>query len=207
LSIFAPQQIVLISARGQLRRQWINRIKAEYLKACSECQVEVELTQFPSDLDPQKVSLPTQALRWNQQFTIPLSSGALIGHSKILRAQFVLQAPVAQGERISESQLAKELRPFHPQARTLDLSRLPYSLARKALSMGAVITDVELMPEVLVRRGDLVKVVLGGAGFQVQIDAVSEGQGGFGDQVQVRNPQTRTLLSGTIYERGKVRVQ
>lgn len=77
---------------------------------------------------------------------------------------------------------------------------------RYPLGPGAVLNAgmLEIVP--LVRRGQTVTLVSGGGGIEVRAQGEALGDASHGQSVQVRNRQTRRVLSGTVEAPGLVRV-
>lgn len=78
---------------------------------------------------------------------------------------------------------------------------------RYPLGPGAVLNAGMLEVAPVVRRGQTVTIVSGRGGLEVRARGEALGDGGRGQTVQVRNHQTRRVLSGTIEAPGLVRVE
>jgi flagella basal body P-ring formation protein FlgA len=78
---------------------------------------------------------------------------------------------------------------------------------RSALPAGAPVTLQALASPLLVRRGDLVTVVVETPGMRLSVPGEALEPGSAGNAIRVRNRTSRQELSGQVVERGMVLVQ
>lgn len=125
-----------------------------------------------------------------------------------VQAEYVAAAmPLAQGQPIDAAQLTMVKG---------DLATLPYGVltdmaqavgktSTLSLPSGAPLRAEQLRSKPVVQQGQAVKVVSGGAGFQVSAEAKAIGSAGEGQVVQVRTPGG-AILSGVARAGGLVEV-
>jgi flagella basal body P-ring formation protein FlgA len=76
----------------------------------------------------------------------------------------------------------------------------------RPIRAGEVLTAALLKPRLLVRRGDLVTLVLEGPGFRITTRGVAAGDARRGEAVRVLNPTSKREALGTVEVAGVVRV-
>ena len=82
---------------------------------------------------------------------------------------------------------------------------LTYMEAVRDLPPGTVLRQYDLRPTTLVKRGQMVQILIGqGQGFQIaaRVEAMQDGR--FGEQIKLKNPESGRILSGVVRGRGAV---
>ncbi|MEM1304736.1 MAG: flagellar basal body P-ring formation chaperone FlgA, partial [Planctomycetota bacterium] len=78
--------------------------------------------------------------------------------------------------------------------------------AVRSLRAGAVLTDANCLPPVLVRRGDQVTVMAGGGGIRIRMAAKARANGRLGEIVPIETIETRDQLSARVVGRRELAV-
>lgn len=82
---------------------------------------------------------------------------------------------------------------------------LTYMEAVRDLPPGTVLRQYDLRPTTLVKRGQMVQILIGqGQGFQIaaRVEAMQDGR--FGEQIKLKNPESGRILSGVVRGPGAV---
>jgi flagellar basal body P-ring formation protein FlgA len=125
-----------------------------------------------------------------------------------VQAEYVAAAmPLAQGQPIDASQLimVKGDLAALPNGVLTDMAQAVGKMSTLSLPSGAPLRDNQLRSKPVVQQGQAVRVVSGGAGFQVSAEAKAIGSAGEGQVVQVRTPGG-AILSGVAKAGGLVEV-
>lgn len=125
-----------------------------------------------------------------------------------VQAEYVAAAmPLAQGQAIDASQLVmvKGDLAALPNSVLTDMAQAVGKTSTMSLPSGAPLRADQLRSKPVVQQGQAVKVVSGGAGFQVSAEAKAIGSAGEGQVVQVRTPGG-AILSGVARAGGLVEV-
>ena len=76
---------------------------------------------------------------------------------------------------------------------------ISYSEAIRDLPPGTIVKQYDIRPQVLVKRGQLVQIVIGQSqGFQIvaRVEAMQDGR--YGEQIKVKNPESGRILTGVV---------
>jgi len=125
-----------------------------------------------------------------------------------VQAEYVAAAmPLAQGQAIDAAQLVmvKGDLAALPNSVLTDMAQAVGKTSTMSLPSGAPLRADQLRSKPVVQQGQAVKVVSGGAGFQVSAEAKAIGSAGEGQVVQVRTPGG-AILSGVARAGGLVEV-
>ena len=125
-----------------------------------------------------------------------------------VQAEYVAAAmPLAQGQPIDAAQLVmvKGDLAALPNSVLTDMAQAVGKTSTMSLPSGAPLRADQLRSKPVVQQGQAVKVVSGGAGFQVSAEAKAIGSAGEGQVVQVRTPGG-AILSGVARAGGLVEV-
>ena len=142
-----------------------------------------------------RVNLPTSNARPGQ--TAPVQASA----PQAVRKVWVVSQHVSAGSAIQANQISREDRDsavIGPQA--LDpQADISYSEAIRDLPPGTIVKQYDIRPQVLVKRGQLVQIVIGQSqGFQIvaRVEAMQDGR--YGEQIKVKNPESGRILTGVV---------
>jgi flagella basal body P-ring formation protein FlgA len=121
----------------------------------------------------------------------------------------VTQRPVARGAMLQAEDLTVEERDLGGSA--ANVVTAPEAVigmqARVPLAAGTPLTFQALESPLLVRRGDVVTVVVETPGMRLSVAGEAQEQGAAGDPVRVLNRKSQQELSGRVIDRGVVLVQ
>ncbi len=79
--------------------------------------------------------------------------------------------------------------------------------ARRPVAAGQVLTADMFFNDLLVRRGDEVKIIAEGERVSITTRGEAQAAGRLGERIQVRNLQTKALLQGEVIDEGVVKVR
>jgi flagella basal body P-ring formation protein FlgA len=136
-----------------------------------------------------------------ERFRLPI-----VGRAEPVLRVPALRRPMAPDEVIGEADLTWiEVAPASlPLASITEAERVVGSQARRRLVAHRVLTERDLGPPYLVRRGHPVELVYAGPGLYVTALGVAQEDGALGDPVRVINAASRRQLQGVVSGPGEV---
>lgn len=170
--------------------------------------------RLPSCRQPLRMSTPSGARRAGNTVVRVSCAGErpwklYVPVTVTVRLQVLVAArPLARGTRVTADAVRARLR---------DVARLPYGyytrrsevagqVLRRNLAAGEALTPGVLRPPLLVRRGQVVTLIAGAAGFSVRSRGTALEGGARGALVRVRNQRSKRVVQGTVVGAGEVRV-
>jgi flagella basal body P-ring formation protein FlgA len=213
LGLPAPAGAALLPPGAPLTAGFAEALVRAALPADSAFQITIDQPALPLGND---ATLATEVVlaQFHHDPIAERFSGALVGtlegrdrfHLPIAgRAQVVLRVPalrraVAPDELIGEADLIwVEVAPASlPPASITEEAQIVGSQARRRLGTGRVLTERDLGPPYLVRRGHPVELIYAGRGLYVTALGVAQEDGALGDPVRVTNAASRRQLQGVV---------
>ena len=135
------------------------------------------------------------------RFVIRLSNTqtAITGVARVSRTFPVLAAPLARGERITESNITfVELKDGYAGQHITNTDEIIGMEARRPLRANLPIRKADITTPVLIKKGALVTVTYIAEGLRLTHQGVALNAGGEGDLISVQNIQSERTLKGVI---------
>ena len=157
---------------------------------------EVVLEQFQHDPIAGRFSgVLVGTFDGRERFRLPI-----VGRAEAVLRVPALRRPVAPDEMIGEADLTWiEVAPASlPPASITEAAQIVGSQARRRLGAGRVLTERDLGPPYLVRRGHPVELIYARRGLHVTALGVAQEDGALGDPVRVLNAASRRQLQGVV---------
>jgi flagellar basal body P-ring formation protein FlgA len=213
LGLAAPAGATLLPPGAPLTAGFAEALVRAALPADSAFQITIDQPALPLGND---VTLATEVVlaQFQHDPSTGRFSGALVGtldgrerfRLPILgRTQAVVRVPalrraVAPDEMISEADLTwVEVAPASlPPASITEAAQIVGSQARRRLGAGRALTERDLGPPYLVRRGHPVELIYARRGLYVTALGVAQEDGALGDPVRVINAASRRQLQGVV---------
>lgn len=208
-----PSKIKIIEASGyskvEFRRKLANRLRT----LCQDCRYEIESVQDStvrfSDSDWR---LDESSVRPSGSMLVSVSTARETAwipvRLKVFRKAVVAKRMVPLGQILQPEDIeVVEADVSHVREEPVRISDLVGVEAAQSLRAGQVIFPSLLKRMELVRRGQLIKLISGGDGFEVAISAIAEQAGRRGEIIKVKNLETGKMLMGQVVESGEVRLQ
>jgi flagellar basal body P-ring formation protein FlgA len=216
-----PKQVTIsyqgyeIEARDvadELVRDW-----QKYCEGCRLTVTQVKVPVLPIKLKgrPWKLEASTRVPRgsFSEKLVVESSEGDLLvfyvnGQVRVEKQVTVAKRALQPQERLSSGDLKTEWRDT-----TYAFDGAPSEhevvgqIAKTMIPSNQVIWATSLQRAKAVRRGDTVKVVTGAGQWQVSLQGITEQDGYVGDRVNVRNSQSKKLISGQVVAPGEVMVE
>jgi flagellar basal body P-ring formation protein FlgA len=194
-----------------------NELLSKLKGACTSCKVEILAIRIPRTnlkIDSWRIENPILELRSSQLFSIEVEGSSrksnLAGTVVARFQQEVLAAKrnLNQGERIQPGDFEIKHVDISSGKDFLQLeSDVIGQQLLRAVQTGQGISRSDLRREAAIKRGQLIRVVLGNEGFEVSASANAEESGFVGDLIRLKTIETQKVLNGRVIEQGKVRVE
>ena len=220
LNLKVPEKFLVRAQRnyvyeGEMARQVLRQARL----LCSQCEaelVEFHLPQVTTHGELLDVKLEIQQLKKGGSFVLPLkvvsSQGAnllwLTGRLALYKKAPVAKRFIAVNQPVTASDIEmKRVDVTMAKDGNVQVEDLVGKLAARTLTMGEPIFAGDLKKELATQRGQTVKILLGNEGFEISSSAIAEDSGAVGEVIRVKSVETRKLLSGTVVEKGTVRIE
>lgn len=217
---FVPEKIKVRAVKNLISQTRVTALILESLmQKCDTCSFKIKDIKLPAlesrgdmyayelDLSSLKVSgsflLPLRAHFESQEKTLYVT-GTLQTRAKAL----VTTKVMSMGEKPETGSLrTEELDVNYAADAFATASDLEGRVLNKGIGLGRPLFRSDLKKEVVVSRGQMIRVLSGNDMFEVSSQMQAEESGAIGDYVKMKNLETQKMVSGQIVERGLVRIQ
>ncbi|MGE0633298.1 MAG: flagellar basal body P-ring formation chaperone FlgA [Pseudobdellovibrionaceae bacterium] len=220
-SLHIPQTVLVkknktttIPTAAQIEKQ----IREAILKNCEDCEVTVQNLTIPKIQSRRLTEVKIQYGSTNLigSFTLPLRFSEegkvktvwITGQTILKMKARVAKRFVNQGDKIGAEDFRTEYvdMTFARDAIATEKAILG-ATASRSIANGKAILASDLKKEPAVQRGQVITVMAGNNDFQITSQGISEQNGFLGDVIRFKNLEGQKVLSGTVIERGIVRIE
>lgn len=207
-----PSKIVLKKVPGyspvEFRRKLGNRLQS----LCRECRFEIQSVQDARVRLGSNWKIDESAVKVSGSLLVPVSSEKETAwipvKMRVSRMAAVLKRSVILGQTLTSSDVEMlEVDVSHGRETPLKAEDLKDVAAARTMSAGQILFPSDVKREELVKRGQNVKLFLGGSDYEVSVTAIAEQPGRMGDIVRIKNVESGKVLSGRVVGAGEVRLQ
>lgn len=219
-SLVLPDAVKIRSKRNFISATVIKReVYARAKNFCLSCEVEFEEMNIPDTNLSEEIlaySINFDNFRNAGTFLLPLVletskgkmqkylSGKVSLYKNVLVAGRLLQS----GAKVNSQDLeTKRINLNFAKDAVATLLETEGKITAHPIAMGQPIFVSDLKDELAVLRGQNVKAIISGDSFEVSINAVAEQSGSVGDLIKVKNSLTNKIMSGTLVEKGTVKLE
>lgn len=210
-----PNDMKIIRSQSVISRMEVERkIKNKIYSNCSDCEVQVQISSVPN----------TMANDWTLDLNIDLTKstlmvpifsvknsenrGWIVAEIKKYQNVPVLNKSVKIGEILTENMLTLEKREISNRRDTvLKIESVVGMQVTRFLNTGQIIQYTDLKKEQVLKKGQMVRAMVGGADFEVAISAEVQEAGAIGEIVKVKNLDSQKVFAAKIVDRGIVRIE
>lgn len=210
-----PNGLKILKSRGSISRMEVERkIKNKIYSECATCDVQVVISNVPQniesdwaldlniDLNKKTVLVPVYSVKNSS------SKGWIVAELKRYQKLPVLNQSVKFGDVITEEMLTVEKREMLNVRGTYQtVASLVGMQAVRFLNAGQVVQFGDVKKEQIVKRGQMVKAIVGNNSFEVAISAEVQEGGSAGEVVKVKNLDSQKVFAAKVVERGVVRIE
>lgn len=210
-----PNGLKILKSSASVSRMEVERkIKNKIYSDCGGCDVQVLISNVPQniesdwamdlniDLSKKNVMIPVFGTKNSN------SKGWIVAEIKRYKNVPVLNQSVKVGDVLTEEMLTVEKREMVNVRDTYQsVGSLVGMQAVRFLNAGQVVQFNDVKKEQLVKKGQMVKAIVGNSAFEVAISAEVQEGGSAGDVVKVKNLDSQKVFAAKIIERGVVRIE
>lgn len=213
---FIFPEMLKIESSSDPKIELTRKIKNEALLRCGPCRIDIKMNVNISELKLEpNWDLDFSQFKGRGAFTLPVVSQSVAGGQKWLSGQIRVEqlVPVAnrmilQNEKLELGDIKyKFVDTTYAKDKVLSSSEIVGLLAVRTLSVDTPVWKSDLKLEPAIKRGQTVKVLIGNSDFEVTTNCIAEDTGVLGDMVKVKSIESNKILTGTIIDKGIVRVE
>lgn len=210
-----PTELKLIRSRGAVSRMEVERkIKNKIYGECSTCDVQIIISNVPQNIESDWV-LDLNIDLTKKTVMVPVYSAKnssakawIVVEVKRYQKVPILNQSVKYGEVITPEMLTVEKRELLNVRDTyLSAASLDGMQAVRFLNAGQMVQFSDVKREQILKKGQMVKAIVGSPSFEVAISAEAQEAGSVGEVVKVKNLDSQKVFTAKIVERGVVRIE
>ena len=210
-----PNDLKILKSSASVSRMEVERkIKNKIHTDCGNCEVQILISNVPQniesdwdmdlniDLSKKNVMIPVYGTKNSN------SKGWIVAEIKRYQKLPVLNQSVKVGDVLTEEMLTIEKREMVNVRDTYQsIPSLVGMQAVRFLNAGQLVQFSDVKKEQLVKKGQMVKAIIGTNSFEVAISAEVQEAGSVGEVVKVKNLDSQKVFAAKIIERGVVRIE
>jgi flagella basal body P-ring formation protein FlgA len=208
-----PSNVKVEFSQNPISRAEIERkIKNFLATRCVDCEYKISIQSLPAIAET-KWSLDFSQMATRGGFLLALreASGGqnkwISGTIRKYELTPVTTRLIQQGERIQAVDVRMEKTDVtYTKDGVLRVEDVHGQAVSRALPIGTPIWTNDLKREPATKIGQIVKVILGDDVLEVTTNMQAEESGFIGDQIKIRNLETKKVLTGLILEKGVVKL-
>lgn len=210
-----PSEMKFLKSRHPISRMELERkIKNQLTKTCADCDLQIQISSVPMnvtadweldlniDLSKNSVLIPIRSIHQTEK------KGWIVGEIKRYQQVPVLTHAIKMGDVISADLITYEKRQLlNPREVITNSKQMLGMQAARYLNAGQVVTYSDLKKELILKKGQVVKAIVGHAFFEASISAQVEESGSVGDVIKVRNLDSQKIVVARVVDKGLVRIE
>ena len=154
------------------------------------------------DLSKTSMMIPIRSTTQNDR------KGWIVGEIKRYQQIPVLNRAVRMGDVITQDLVTIEKRQLlNARESVTSPEQLIGMQAARFLNAGQAITYADLKKEQIVKKGQMVKAMVGHNFFEVSISAQVEESGSIGDVIKIKNMDSQKVVAAKVINKGLVRIE
>jgi flagella basal body P-ring formation protein FlgA len=217
---FVPEKVKVRGVKNLISgRRVASEILTTLVQKCESCSFKIKDLKIPiieSRADMYAYEVDTSALKITGSFLLPIRAHFesqqktlyVTGSLQTKSRAFVTTKNMQMGERLESTELrTEEIELGYASDAFASEQDFLGRVLNKGVSLGRPIYKSDLKKEMVVSRGQMIRVLSGNEMFEVSSQMQAEESGAVGDYVKLKNTETQKMLSGQVIERGLVRVQ
>lgn len=210
-----PSEMKLLRSRNAISRMEVERkVKNKIYSDCSSCELQVVISNIPQNLSSDwELDLNIDLTK--KTVMIPIYSASNTSQKNWIVAEIkryqkvpVLNQSVKFGEVLAPEMFTIEKREISNVRNTFqNLEALEGMQASRFLNAGQLVQFGDVKREQVLKKGQMIKAIVGNNSFEVVISAEAQEAGSIGEVVKVKNLDSQRVFAGKIVERGVVRIE
>ena len=219
VSVRIPEKTTVV-----FKRHFLSAVEVRFLlrnvlrRQCGQCEVVIDDLVVPEIKTNQEVlgyRFVTSGVRPGSAM-VPLevqTSRGPVSYWITAKTSLFQNTPVANrliqmGEKISSSDFEiQKINVTFARDSAADVEGMTNQVAARTIALGQSIFKSDLRPAPAVLRGESLKILTGSGDIEISASGVSEQQGAVGEVIRVKNNENQKIISGTIIDKGVVRIR
>lgn len=210
-----PVELKIIRSRSMISRMEVERkIKNKIYSQCTTCDVQVQIASVPSNMESDwTLDLNIDLTKNNLMVPVfatknPETKGWIVADVKRYQSVPVLNRSVKIGDTLTEDMFSIEKRQLSSSRETVQKIEAVVGMqANRFLNAGQTLQFSDIKKEQVLKRGQMVRAVVGDGSFEVAISAEAQEAGAIGEVVKIKNLDSQKVFAAKIVERGLVRIE
>jgi flagella basal body P-ring formation protein FlgA len=210
-----PSEVKIMRSRNEVSRMEVERKVRNQLQInCFDCELQIQISSVPAnlasdwaldmnvDLSKNTVMIPIYSS------SQPDKKGWVVAQIKRYQNIPVLNRSAKMGDVITRNMLVIEKRQLMNTRETiLNKEAIEGMQTSRFINAGQALTYSDLKKETILKRGQIVKVLVGNQSFEVSMSGQAEEAGALGDIVKIKNLDSQKVFAAKVVERGVVRIE
>ncbi len=210
-----PSEMKFLKSHHPISRMELERkIKNQLTRTCTECDLQIQILSVPTnvtadwdldlniDLTKSSVMIPIRTLDDADK------KGWVVGQIKRYQLVPVPNRAVKISEVLTPDLITVEKRLLTNPREVITSAEQLYGMQTlHFLNAGQVISYSDLKKEMILKKGQMVRAVVGHANFEVSISAQVEEAGSIGDVIKIKNIDSQKVVAARVIEKGLVRIE
>lgn len=210
-----PSEMKFLKSRHPISRMELERkIKNQLTRTCVDCDLQIQISSVPMnvtadwdldlniDLTKNSVMIPIRSINDVDK------KGWVVGQIKRYQQIPVLNRAIKMGDVLSPDLITIEKRLLtNPREVITNPEQLYGMQTVRYINAGQVINYSDLKKEMIMKKGQMVKAVVGHANFEVSISAQVEEAGSVGDVIKIKNLDSQKVVAARVIDKGLVRIE
>ncbi len=210
-----PTEVKILRSKNAVSRMEVERkIKNHIRMTCGECEVQIQVSSVPANLSSDW-SLDLNVDMTKSSVMIPIFSskqsdkkGWIVAEIKRYQKVPILNRSAKVGDVLTEEMLVLEKRQVTNLRETAQsIDSVIGMQAIRFLSAGQMISFNDVKKEQVMKKGQMVKAIVGNNAFEVSMSALVEEAGSIGDVIRIKNLDSQKIFAAKVVERGLVRIE
>lgn len=210
-----PSEIKIVRSRNEVSRMEVERKIRNHMQiGCYQCDLQIQVSSVPANLASDwELDLNVDLTKSNAMIPIysssqPEKKGWVVAQIKRYQQVPVLNQSVKMSDVFTRDMFVFEKRMlFNPRETVQKIEAVEGMQASRFINAGQILTYADLKKEVVVKRGQIVKVLAGSKVIEVSMSGQVEETGAIGDIVKVRNVDSQKVFAAKVVDRGVVRIE
>lgn len=210
-----PMELKIIRSKSSISRMEVERkIKNKIYASCAQCDIKIQISSVPGKMESDwQLDLNIDLTK--NTLMIPIYSaknsdlrGWVVADVKRYHNVPVVAKPIKIGDVLTEDMFVIEKRQLTNARDTVQKTESLIGMqASRFINLGQIIHYSDLKKEQVLKKGQMVRAVIGGTDFEVIISAESQESGAIGETVKVKNLDSLKVFAAKIVDRGLVRIE
>lgn len=215
-SLIFPEKINVEILQGKYSRiEFEKLINQELKNQCVDCRFQLSISQMPKFLN-KDWSVDFSNLKLKNSFLLPIKvainqrdeSYYLSGQLKIFQKGLVVKRMILQGQKLNLDDVAeKELEITSLSDALVSTNDLKGKITTRTINVQTPITFSVLKNEFVVKRGQMIRALIGTDQFEVSTQMQSDSDGYIGDKVRLKSIENQKQFLGTVLSAEAVKIE